>query len=123
GDGLSLSLMFGLPGSELAALVAAGQPPPAPVLVRGVVDTGNDVTSVSSHVVQGLGLPFLEQRMTQTAGGPLQVNLFNASLSIPRPGHPTSPLLVLDQLVIMELPQPPSPTIDALLGLDVVLQL
>jgi hypothetical protein len=41
----------------------------------------------------------------------------------PPTGASDGPLLVLDELVILELPQPPSATLDALLGLDVALQL
>jgi hypothetical protein len=107
----------------MARLIAAGQPVPAPIRLRGLIDTGCDVTSVPPHVAQRLGLTVHSQRSTQTPAGPLSVNLYEASLSIPRVGQLQAPLLVLDQIVILELPHPPTATIDVLVGLDVVLQL
>jgi hypothetical protein len=122
-DGLSLAVMIGLNGQKSFRLVSLGQPVPAPLLVRGIIDTGSDVTCVAAQVLRQLPLICQGHRTTQTVAGSVQVDLFDVSLTVLNPRQPTQPLLVLDQLTCMELPQPPSSSVDALVGLDVVLQL
>jgi hypothetical protein len=120
-EGDELDVRFGLNGRETAKRFAAGLPPVPPVLVRGVIDTGSDVTCAAPRVMGQLGLSPIVQTTTQTTAGSAQVNLFEMSLSLPRPGTNTS-LLVIDQLLVMELAQATS-SIEALVGRDVLAHL
>jgi hypothetical protein len=117
-DGYLLDVMVGLNGQRTAALVAARRPVIAPLLVRAMVDTGSDVTGVASRIVNYLGQPPVVQTTTHTVSGPLSVYLFDVSLSIPRGGNLTGPLLVLDQLRIMEMPSSLPANIEVLFGRD-----
>ena len=120
-DGLALEVMIGLPGNAFAPLVAAGQPVPAPILVRALIDTGSDVTCVAIRIPQQFGLIPIGPSKTQTVSGSLPVNLYEVSLSIPGVSAVTGPLLVLPQLLVMELAQTLQ-NVDVLIGLDVLLQ-
>jgi hypothetical protein len=122
-DGYELTVVIGLTGAGTAKLVASGSPLPRPVQIRGVIDSGSDVSCISSRIVAQLGLLLFAQDTTQTAAGPASVNLYEASLSLPRPGiTPPSLLLILPQLVVMELPNL-STGIEALVGRDVLAHL
>jgi hypothetical protein len=107
--------MVGVKGQTAASLIAAGQPVPRPLLIRALIDTGTDITAIAASVLTQLGLSPVQQHTTQTVSGPVSVQLFEVSLSLP----PASPLLVLDRLLVMQLPTPLT-GIDSLLGLDVV---
>jgi hypothetical protein len=121
-EGYELPVMIGLPGRLIAAAVAAGQPCPRPLLAQGILDTGSTITTLNHRVIQQLGLPLLARRSTQTVAGPILVNLYEASFSIPPMGRLTAPLLVLDYLVVMESAHPLS-NIDVLIGRDVIVHL
>jgi hypothetical protein len=103
----------------MAVLLSAGQQIPAPLSVRGFLDTGSDVTCVASWVLRQLGLSMVQSRSTQTISGPANVDLFEVSLTISGPAGKAGPILVREQLIIMELPQDPS-DLDVLVGRDVL---
>jgi hypothetical protein len=121
-EGLELPIVIGLKGQTTASLVAAGQPVPPPLLRRGLIDTGTDVTCVTSSIVQLLGLSPVQTHVSHTVAGPIKVNLYEVSLGLPRMGNLPASLLVLEQLTVMELTQPPA-NLDVLLGLDVLAHL
>jgi hypothetical protein len=121
-DGLALDVMIGLNGQSIANLVAAGQLPPSPLLLHALIATGSDATCVASRVLVHFGLGSVFATTTQTISGSLPVNLYEVSLTIPRSGALTGPLLVEDQLLVMELVQPPA-NFEVILGLDVIRQL
>lgn len=120
-DGLICDVLIGLDGQTTAALAAAGQPIRAPILCRGLIDTGTDITCVNSAVLRRLGLnkPSV-QATTQTVSGPAQVDLFEVSVNVLDLHHPSGPKLIFPTLRIMEPPQPLS-NLDVLIGLDVLL--
>jgi hypothetical protein len=120
-DGLALEVMIGLEGADTATLVAAGKPVPAPILARALIDTGSDVTCVNDRLLRRLKVPRKRRHTTQTASGPLRVDLYDVSFSIPGSSAGPGPLLVLPQLRIMELAQPLQ-NMDVLIGLDVLMQ-
>jgi hypothetical protein len=120
-DGLALDVLIGLKGADMAALVAAGKPVPAPALVRALIDTGTDMTCCAKWIIQRFGLAPMLQHTTQGISGSAAVRLFEVSFSIPGGIAASGPLLVLPQLVVMELPQPLS-NVEVLIGLDVLLQ-
>jgi hypothetical protein len=118
-DGLVLNVMVGLPGKATAALLAAGQAIPRPLLLRGQIDNGSDITCIAARVVQHFGLPIIQTTTSHTTGGMIQVNLFEISFSIPQQGTLSGPLLVLEHLPVMEWANPPA-NIEVLAGLDVL---
>jgi hypothetical protein len=77
------------------------------------------MTCIAPRIAQQLQLPMLGVHSTTTIAGSVQVQLYEVSLSIPRPGGASGFLLVLDQLVVMELPQPLE-NAEVLLGQDVL---
>jgi hypothetical protein len=120
-DGLALPVMIGLSGFDNAALLAVGQPITAPVLARALIDTGSDVTCVAAAVPRRLGLQRKSQHTTQTISGPVRVDIYEVSFSIPGPSAGSGPLLVLPQLLVMEWSQSVV-NVEVLIGLDVLLQ-
>ncbi len=90
-DGLVVPIMVGVTGQQTAQLLAAGQPVPAPVLMRGIIDTGSDVTAIAAHVLSRFNLPIAASHSTQTVAGAHRVDLFDVSLSIPRIATLTAP--------------------------------
>jgi hypothetical protein len=119
--GLAVPLFIGLDGNTTTAIRNAGLPVPAPVLCRGLLDTGTSVTSVASVVLQRLGQTPVGAGISQTAGAALPVRLFTVSLSITDPSQSSSPWLTEPDLLVTELPASLDDT-DVLVGLDVLLQ-
>ena len=119
GDGLFLNVMVGLNGKDTADLQAAGQVIPRPLLLRGQLDNGSNITCVAARVLHHFGLlPRYYTTTTTTVGG-AQVGVYEVSFSIPQQGTLTGPLLVLDYLQVMEWVDPPE-GVEVLVGLDVL---
>lgn len=118
-NGLTLPVMIGLPAPAIISLKASGQPLPAPITVRGVIDTGTDVTAVAPNLLLQLGATPTNSTTTQTVGGSIPVDLYEISLSI----HGTSPstgiFYATPTLLVIGLPSS-IPAIDLLLGRDVL---
>jgi hypothetical protein len=122
-DGLICDVLVGLDGKTTTTLVATGQPIHPPILCRGLIDTGTDITSIASAVLRRLGLNTPSVQMTtQTVSGPAHVDLFEVSVNVLDLGNPSGPKLVLPTLRIMELPTV-LPNLDVLIGLDILLTL
>ncbi len=121
-DGWVVPVVVGVNGQTTAALISAGRSVPPPRSILALLDTGTDITGVAAPILSRLGLGPIRQHSTQTVSGPLSIQLFEVSLSLPTAAPPRVPLLVVDQLLVMGLTAPP-PGIDALLGRDVSDQL
>jgi len=113
--------MIGLNDSETIKRHAAGQPIPSPVMTRGVIDTGSDVSVVARRIVAQLGVPSAAFRTTQTVVGAVNVALVKVSLSLFGPVPLSPPMLTRENLIVMELPSP-LPNIEVLIGRDVLSQ-
>jgi hypothetical protein len=121
-DGFILDVMIGVTGKKLASLAAAGQALPRPVMLRGAIDTGSDVTCVNSQVLSGFGLKAVIRLSSTTVAGSVPANLFEVSFNIPCVGKLPAALLVLDHLQVMELVQTLQ-GIDVLIDRDVLRQM
>lgn len=119
-DGLAVPVWIGLSGKAMVSLRAAGQAIPAPLMARGLLDTGSTVTAIAKWVFQGLSIPVAGTGMTQTAAGPVAVNLYEVSLGITDPNLPGAPMLTCPDLLASELAAG-LPDVDVLVGLDVLL--
>jgi hypothetical protein len=121
-DGMIVEVLIGLCGKDMTALLAAGQPVPAPVRLRAAIDTGTNITCVNSQTLLHFGLPQVHQSTSTTVGGTIPAFLYEVSFGIPQMGQLTGPLLVIEYLVVMELAQS-TDGIDVLIGRDVLREL
>src|SRR5258708_2494370 len=55
-DGLAVDVLIGLDGATLTAQVASGQALTHPIFTRGEIDTGSNITAVSTAILQRLGV-------------------------------------------------------------------
>ncbi len=117
---LRLVAVISLNHQAMAALVAAGQPFPTPIWATGLIDTGSSISCITADIVQKLGIPAVVHTSTRTASGSVPVRLFRVSLSIPPAGNLPGAMLTRDDLLVMELIDPP-PDVDVLIGLDILL--
>jgi gag-polyprotein putative aspartyl protease len=118
--GLIVRVWIGLSGRETMVLLAAGLPIPPPIQGLAFLDTGSDVTAISARCLQSLGIAPTMSTSTTTAGGPVQVRLFEVTLSITELTYSTTAWLTEPDLLVMELPAS-LPGGDGLIGLDVLL--
>jgi hypothetical protein len=119
-DGFALTVLVGRNGKDTTDLVNSGQKVPPPLALRAIIDSGTDMTCVASRVVEQLGLIAIGGVETQTAAGLLNAKFYEVSIGIYPTGNLTSPMLLLEQLHVMELVQP-IPNIEVLMGKDVLL--
>jgi hypothetical protein len=120
--GLEVPVWVGLINESTNDLVAAGQPVPAPIQGRGLLDTGSDLTAVESSILVRLGAPYVGFTTTQTASGSVQVPLYRVSLGITDPSQPPgSPWVTQADLLVTKLATA-LPDLDVLVGLDVLLE-
>jgi hypothetical protein len=118
--GLAVPVWVGLTGQAVATLVTGGNQVPTPVGARGLLDTGSDLTAVASWILRRLGASKTHIASTQTASGPVMVNLYQISLGITDPTQPAgSPWLTFPGLLVSEIA---TQLVDAdvLVGLDVL---
>jgi hypothetical protein len=120
-DGLAVPVFLGVDQQTAVALVAASAPIPSLVPARGLVDTGSDLTAVAPWVLQRLKVPVVHVVTTQTAAGPVQVNVYSVSLSITDPNRAGSPMLTVPFLLVTELAVTVAAA-DVLVGLNLLLQ-
>src|ERR1700757_152145 len=100
--GLLVDVVIGLDKDTIAAQIAAGQPVTAPLLVRGEIDTGTNVTAVSASILRGLGVPVKYATPTHTAAGQVTANVFKVSVGIRNVADPAGDELVEAALSVME---------------------
>jgi hypothetical protein len=120
-EGCTLAVLIGLRSAQVQALLAAGQPIPPPLSARALLDNGSDMTAVSGRLVRQLRIPPGKRVQTHTAGGALEVDTYDLSLSVPNPSGATTPMLTYGELTVTEFQHAP-PQIDVLIGLDVLRQ-
>jgi hypothetical protein len=106
--------------ADMAQLYANRRAAPSPVVARGELDTGSNVTGVSAAVIQRLALVPHGRSSTTGIGGNVTVQLYRVSLSVFDPANPLVPWFVVPDLEVMELP--PSVRSDVLIGMDVLLE-
>jgi hypothetical protein len=117
---LLVDVNVNLHAPALVARRAANLPAPQFAAARGIVDTGSDVSAVTSAIIQQLSLVSYAQTQTHGVGGSVVVDLFRVSLSIGDAARPHLPRLIIPDVVVMELP--PGTTFDVLIGMDVILE-
>jgi hypothetical protein len=119
--GLAVPVLIGLDGQTTTVLRSAGQPVRPPVLARGLLDTGSNITAIAASVLQQLGLAPTTTGTTQTVSGAVAVDLFTVSLSIADLSRPSNAWLTHADLLVMELAAI-LPDADVLIGLDLLLK-
>ena len=120
GTDLLVDVRVNLDATELARLRAATCPAPASVEVRGLLDTGTDITGVAPHILQQLGAVPRRNTHTHGVGGRVPTRLFDVSLSIWDSSQPHLPWFTIPHLRVMELSL--GIPCDVLIGMDVLLQ-
>jgi Aspartyl protease len=116
--GLNVDVRINLDGTTLTALHAAGRPAPASIPATGLIDTGSDVTALTSSIIQQLSVPVHYHATTQGIGGTVPVRLFLVTLFILDSRQLNLPWLVRPDLMVMELPA--GFPVEVLIGMDVM---
>jgi hypothetical protein len=105
-EGALVDARISMSHTQVRQLRFAGRPIPAPVLLRGMLDTGAESTCVEPRAVAALALPFKAIGLANLpAGGGLTLGpQFEAALTVIHPsGDPRRDLVVPD-LLVTELP-------------------
>lgn len=117
-----INVLVGVSGPRGAALTAAGQPIPAPVVARMVVDTGASLSAVDCTILQQLGLQPTGQialHTPSTQGVPHSANQFDVSLTIYGAVPGSLPVYAAQALPVVDGSFKPQ-GIDGLVGRDVL---
>jgi hypothetical protein len=116
---LLIDVRLNLHAPALAAFQTTQKAAPASVPAKAILDTGSNVTGVSTALIQQLSLVQTVPSKTHGIGGVVQVQMFRASLIIVDPVQPQVPWFVQPDLLVMELP--PGTPADVLIGMDILL--
>jgi hypothetical protein len=111
----------GVSAPRSAALLAAGQGPPAPVVAKLIVDTGASLTSIDCTILAQLALTSKGKvpiHTPSTQGVPHQADQFDVSLTIF--GAPNAPPVYVNSAMPVVEGQFKVQGIDGLLGRDVL---
>lgn len=119
-DGLLVDTVIGVDGDTTAAQIAAGQRVTRPILARGEIDTGTNMTAVSRAILRQLGIPAQYRTTTQTASGQVAADVYEVSVGIRSFANPAGTELVEAKLPVMALTTA-LPQIEVLIGLDLLL--
>ena len=117
---LALTVLVNVGTQRAMDLLALGQPLPSGVWGTAVIDTASTLTCVSRPVLQQLGLTPVGQGTSQTAAGPMAVDIYRVSLSIPPSRNVPGAILTSAEMSVMELATP-IPGVDVLIGMDLLL--
>ena len=115
--GLMTDLVIGLDLQEIRRRQGIGQPIPNGIQVRALIDSGSDITCIAPSILSALGIAPYARVGTQTASSPALVGCFYASLCLIGHAGISGPSLVQPKWTVHEFLNP-SPSIDALIGLD-----
>ena len=90
-DGLLVDVVIGLDRPAMLAQLSPGQLITAPVLARGEIDTGSNVTAVSSAILHRLGIAAQYRTTTQIAAGGVLMQPTLASAAVTTPNDTPAP--------------------------------
>ena len=117
-NGMFVDVLICPGGKQLSDFQATGLPLPHPVWGRGVIDTGTNVTAVSLHILQRLGIPQGAFTSSQGIGGPFTSHYYEVSLSITDKSVLSNPSYCPPDVSVIHLDVP---EIDVLIGLDLLM--
>jgi hypothetical protein len=92
---------------------------PGPISLRGLVDSGADVTSIADSAIAPLGQLPIDSVLANTANGMTLVNSYAVSFTILSPDGDSAHDLVRPNLQVLSLAHPPI-GFDVLVGLDIL---
>src|SRR5205814_34701 len=75
-NGMFVDVMIAPGADVLASLRRAGEPLPMPRWGRAMIDTGTNVSGVSLGILEGLGIPSIDEVKTRGIGGELDVEYY-----------------------------------------------
>jgi len=119
-DGLVVPVRVGLPPADHDAIRAAGGVPPAPLVLRGLLDTGADAVLINPSVVAHLQLLPVSRAVNQTVHGSDPVELYWVSLAVTGPDGLTGPTLVRAPHLVVGSPDPLPQQLDLIIGMDIL---
>lgn len=115
-DGAVVTVQVQVPSALAAQLQAQGQAIPPPQVVKGIVDTGASISTVSEAVAQAAGLTQVGSVPLYGVGGGGEKPVFAASFGLPDYGATVDPIEVGGVTIGM-------PGIDILIGRDILKEL
>lgn len=113
-----LPVLIGLDGPLTRFIIDSGRLPPPPAEVEAVIDTGATVSSASAALNRRLKLPVVGGGVNQTAGGPVEVDLYSVSLGVLMADRSGS--VVVDEALVISEMAVPIPGVEFLIGMDVL---
>ncbi len=116
-DGLVVDVLVNLDAAVLLPLRAAGQSR-SPLVGKGVIDTGSNVSGVSSAFLKQLGGRSVGTSSTVGIGGSYPVQLYRVSLHICDLQNLGLSWFSHPSLVVMDLP--PWVSCEVLIGMDIL---
>ncbi len=117
-DGLLVHVLVNLDATILVPLRTSGQPTPSPLAAHGLIDTGSDITVVSTTLLQQLGAAVQPPVTTQGISGAVHCNTYHVSLHLLDSQNVASPWFSQATLRVMGLPL--GTMFDVLIGMDII---
>lgn len=112
-EGAVVTIQVGVPETLAAQMRQQGQAVPPPQVVKGIVDTGASISTVSEAVAQAAGLQAIGTVPLYGVGGGGEKPLFAASFGLPEYGVTVDPIEIGGVTIGM-------PGVDILVGRDIL---
>ena len=116
-NGMYVDVLVSCGSDRMAEMVAKGQPIPRPLWVRGMIDTGTNVSAVSLAIINQLAIPTGKDVRSEGIGGEFASHYYEVSFTIADKSAPGRPTYSPPDVSVIHIE---AVGVDVLIGLDLL---
>ena len=116
-NGMFVDVLLSCGRGQMVELMGKGNPVPR-LWVRGIIDTGTNVSAVSRSILDQLGIPPGDPAQSEGVSGEFTTNYYEVSLTIADKSTPSRPTYMPPDVSVIHMEVT---GVDVLIGLDLLM--